>query len=76
MADVSRNPQECTCGKRFLLAEDFRDHLPCEGTEEQQEIRRLRRVLRAVISNSVADTAVDGTLAWCDSQLGGDSWRR
>jgi hypothetical protein len=23
---------DCTCGGRFLDAEDFRDHLPCEGS--------------------------------------------
>lgn len=34
---------ECTCGKKFRDAEDYRDHLPCEGTKEQQEISRLRK---------------------------------
>jgi hypothetical protein len=33
---------ECTCGRKFLNAEDFRDHLPCEGTPQQREIARLK----------------------------------
>lgn len=25
---------ECTCGQKFLDAEDYRDHLPCCGSDE------------------------------------------
>lgn len=32
----------CTCGKRFLTAEDFRDHMPCEGSKHEQEVRSLK----------------------------------
>jgi hypothetical protein len=34
-----------TCGRSFLDAEDYRDHLPCEGTEADQTIADLRRTL-------------------------------
>jgi hypothetical protein len=36
---------ECTCGHRFLDAEDFRDHLPCPGTAQEQRIAELQREL-------------------------------
>lgn len=36
----------CTCNRKFLDAEDFRDHLPCDGTVEQQ-LRRERDALAA-----------------------------
>ena len=32
---------DCTCGQKFRDAEDFRDHLPCGGTPEQERIREL-----------------------------------
>jgi hypothetical protein len=31
----------CTCGEMFRDAEDFRGHLPCPGTKEQQVIADL-----------------------------------
>jgi hypothetical protein len=38
---------ECTCGKRFLDAEDYRDHLPCPGSEEvRSERAKWVRILR------------------------------
>lgn len=33
---------ECTCNQQFRGGEDYRDHLPCQGTPEQREIRQLR----------------------------------
>jgi len=38
----------CTCGGRFMDAEDFRDHLPCDGSpleRAQVEVARLRAAL-------------------------------
>lgn len=26
----------CTCGKNFRDGEDWRDHMPCDGTEAEQ----------------------------------------
>jgi hypothetical protein len=37
----------CTCGAKFRTGEDYRDHLPCPGTKEQQEIVDLRTKLAA-----------------------------
>lgn len=34
---------ECTCGGKFMDAEDYRDHLPCGGTPQEQEIKRLQQ---------------------------------
>jgi hypothetical protein len=34
---------DCTCGVKFRDAEDFRDHLPCEGTKEEQLIASLTK---------------------------------
>lgn len=31
---------ECTCGEKFRDAEDYRDHLPCEGSPEASALRR------------------------------------
>jgi hypothetical protein len=42
---------ECTCGRRFMDAEDYRDHLPCMGTKEEQEIRDLLELLKLADSN-------------------------
>jgi hypothetical protein len=46
----------CTCGTKFRTGEDYRDHLPCPGTKEQQEIvelraenERLRATLRTMV---------------------------
>lgn len=32
--------QKCTCGEKFLDAEDWRDHLPCPGSPEEQAYAR------------------------------------
>lgn len=66
--------QNCTCGVRFLDAEDFRDHLPCPGTAAQQWERQAlaaekklaqrdaeNATLRAVCETVVA-CAEDGAL--------------
>ena len=37
----------CTCGVKFRTGEDYRDHLPCPGTQEQQTIAELRSKLAA-----------------------------
>jgi hypothetical protein len=34
--------KECTCGEGFMSAEDFRDHLPCPGSEAEQAHERGR----------------------------------
>ena len=49
---------ECTCGVSFLDAEDYRDHLPCQGTWERQEIRRLR-VRVAELEREIREAAQD-----------------
>ena len=33
----------CTCGWKFRTAEDFRDHMPCDGTKSEQRIRELEK---------------------------------
>jgi hypothetical protein len=39
----------CTCGSRYMDAEDFRDHMPCEGSESEQAFASGGRVERAKI---------------------------
>ena len=34
---------DCTCGQKFMDAEDFRDHLPCPGSPAEQAYARGRR---------------------------------
>lgn len=46
----------CTCNRKFLDAEDFRDHLPCEGTVEQQ-LRRERDALAARLDDRIERVA-------------------
>jgi hypothetical protein len=41
--------QTCTCGSRFMDAEDFRDHLPCPGSPEEQAHARGRREMLAEV---------------------------
>lgn len=36
----------CTCGGNFLDAEDFRDHLPCPGTDGERAIDALFDLVR------------------------------
>lgn len=41
----------CTCGVRFMDAEDFRDHLPCSGSArdrlvEKQTVDKIVKWLR------------------------------
>lgn len=31
----------CSCGEKFRMAEDWRDHLPCSGTKEEQLKNRI-----------------------------------
>jgi hypothetical protein len=33
----------CTCGLKFRSGEDYRDHLPCPGTEEHQLTEKWRK---------------------------------
>ena len=33
----------CTCGWKFRTAEDFRDHMPCDGTKSEQRIREIEK---------------------------------
>lgn len=35
----------CTCGQKFLDAEDWRDHMPCEGTRDEQLALRVSRAI-------------------------------
>ena len=38
---------ECTCGGRFMDAEDYRDHLPCAGSPAARDERaKWVRILR------------------------------
>jgi hypothetical protein len=39
---------DCTCGQKFRDAEDFRDHLPCEGPPAVAELRRELADVRAL----------------------------
>jgi hypothetical protein len=32
--------KNCTCGGRFMDAQDWRDHMPCPGTEQEQATAR------------------------------------
>ena len=32
---------ECTCGQTFRTAEDYRDHLPCDGSRPVFEIKTM-----------------------------------
>lgn len=43
----------CSCGVRFRDAEDFRDHMPCAGTPEEQTIAKLQTRL------DIAENALD-----------------
>jgi hypothetical protein len=33
----------CTCGMKFRTGEDFRDHMPCSGTDEEQRIEKWKK---------------------------------
>jgi len=38
----------CTCGATFRTGEDYRDHMPCPGTGEEQETQRIAALLKQV----------------------------
>jgi hypothetical protein len=41
--------KECSCGGRFIDAEDFRDHLPCPGSASEQAYAAGERAAEARI---------------------------
>lgn len=44
----------CTCGASFRLAEDYRDHLPCPGSETEQlraRVAYLEKGLQGILSS-------------------------
>ena len=40
----------CTCGKSFRGGEDYRDHLPCPGSKEDQLRAALKRLIDRVLA--------------------------
>lgn len=43
--------EACTCGAKFMDPEDFRDHLPCPGSEAEQARRQGRaEMLREILA--------------------------
>ena len=43
----------CTCGNKFMDAEDFRDHLPCPGSEAERAKNDGRREMLAEVLASL-----------------------
>lgn len=50
----------CTCIKKFVDAEDFRDHMPCPGSASEQlqislidQIENLQKLLNQAIEDQV-----------------------
>jgi hypothetical protein len=35
----------CTCGNKFMDAEDFRDHIPCPGNEQQIFLKKMEDIV-------------------------------
>lgn len=54
----------CTCGVKFRTAEDFRDHMPCDGTEEQQATARWKK--RCELAEKALDMMVEAASAGSD----------
>lgn len=46
--------KECTCGATFRGGEDYRDHLPCPGTKEEQENSALAALIKELTDASVS----------------------
>lgn len=42
--DKEQMNKECTCGERFMDAEDYRSHLPCEGGLQEKLERANERI--------------------------------
>lgn len=40
--------ENCTCGHQFIDAEDFRDHMPCPGSEVEQLRARVEKAERTI----------------------------
>jgi hypothetical protein len=41
--------ETCTCGDKFRSAEDFRDHMPCPGSEAERAFERGQRDMLAEV---------------------------
>lgn len=54
----------CTCGQTFRTAEDFRDHMPCPGTERFQETEKWRK--RCELAEKALDLMVEAASAGSD----------
>lgn len=55
----------CTCGDHFLDAEDFRDHMPCPGSNKEQATNALFDLVRKVDAATpyvVASPEINGDL--------------